>query len=50
MCGTFTGMSSPALFPSIRWAVGAGILTSLLYETLIHMRGWALGLGGRYVS
>lgn len=49
MCGTFTGMSSPALFPSVRWALGAGVLTSLLYETLIHMRGWALGLGGRYV-
>ena len=47
MAGTFTGMSSPALFPSAQWALGAGVLTSLLYESVIHARGTALGLGGR---
>lgn len=47
MAGTFTGMSSPALFPSAQWALGAGVLTSLLYESLIHARDTALGLGGR---
>lgn len=49
MCGSFTGMSSTALFPSLSWAVGAGVLTSALFEALIHVRDTALGLGGRYV-
>lgn len=47
MAGTFTGMSSSALLPSAQWALGAGALTSLLYESIIHARGTALGLGGR---
>lgn len=49
MCGSFTGMSSSALFPSVQWALGAGVLTSVLYEALIHAREAGLGLGGRSV-
>ncbi len=49
MCGTFSGMSSTAILPSVHWALGAGVLTSVLYEVLIHARNAALGLGGRCV-
>ncbi len=47
MCGSFAGMSSPLLLPSLPWALAAGIATSALFEGLIHYRNAAFGLGGR---
>lgn len=47
MCGTFAGMSGLLVLPSVPWALGAGVVTSVLFETLIHYYDWALGLGGR---
>lgn len=40
-------MSGLGVLPSVQWALGAGVLTSVLYEVLIHVRDAALGLGGR---
>jgi hypothetical protein len=47
-CGSFAGMSAPSLLAN-GWsdALQLGILTSVLFETLIHYRNLLLGIGGR---
>jgi hypothetical protein len=48
MCGTFAGMSSAAvLLPTRQLAITLGLITSLLFEIIIHTRNAYLGMGGR---
>ena len=48
MCGTFAGMSSNVLLVNTYGAaLSLGILTSILFEGLIHYRNLLLGVGGR---
>ena len=47
MCGTFAGMSSRAIVPSLPIALKLGLLTSALFEVLIQRRKFILGVGGR---
>lgn len=46
-CGTLAGMSSRAVVSSCKSAIGLGILTSVLFEWLIHTRNIFSGIGGR---
>ena len=46
-CGTFAGMCSKAVIPSWNLALSLGIVTSIIYEGMIHYRNKFAGLGGR---
>lgn len=46
-CGAFAGMTTRAVIPSWQGAIGLGILTSTMYEWLIHAKNMFLGIGGR---
>lgn len=46
-CGTFAGMCSKAVIPSWNLALTLGVVTSILYEYMIHYRNKFAGLGGR---
>jgi hypothetical protein len=49
MCGSFAGMSSAQvlLLPNWQTVMALGLLTSALFEGMIHTRNLYLGLGGR---
>lgn len=46
-CGTFAGMCSKAIIPTSELALSLGIVTSFLFEVLIHYQNVFLGIGGR---
>ena len=46
-CGSFAGMSGGHLAPNFGTAVLLGVLASINYEVLIHMKNFCLGIGGR---
>lgn len=46
-CGSFAGMSALHVIPDGKNAFGLGVLTSLLYEYMIHTKNLFLGIGGR---
>ncbi|MCU4973572.1 hypothetical protein OB955_12570 [Halobacteria archaeon AArc-m2/3/4] len=43
-CGSFVGMTSPTLFPSAAYLVGAGLVAGLAY---VATRGTFVGMGGK---
>eukprot|EP00970_Alexandrium_tamarense_P012302 scaffold2856_cov189-Alexandrium_tamarense.AAC.6 len=47
LCGTLAGMSGGHLAPNFGTAVLLGVLASINYEVLIHMKNFCLGIGGR---
>lgn len=46
-CGSFAGMSGGHLAPNISIALLLGIMTSISYEILIHLKNFSFGIGGR---
>ncbi|WP_222916404.1 hypothetical protein [Natrinema sp. SYSU A 869] len=44
-CGSFVGMASPALFPSLEWVALAGLLAGLAFVATAESFG---GFGGKY--
>lgn len=46
-CGSFAGMSGGHLAPNVSMAILLGVLTSISYEILIHVKNLSFGIGGR---
>lgn len=46
-CGSFAGMSGAAVIPDIECATAMALLTSVMFELLIHTKNYFLGIGGR---
>ncbi len=47
LCGSIAGMSGGHLTPNLSLAAALGMLTSICYEMLIHIKNLCSGIGGR---